>query len=533
MAKKPIKTPLPADLPENWNAGQIVAPDGPSVGLTEQHGYNYLMAAVNRAQQGVNEVNDAFEAVGGKRACRFTVGTSTAGWTEADCDFLCDGVDDQVEINQALLAVSSTAEGGETVLLDGEYHITGQITFAARSVLRGNGKNTVLYRDAVSMSDSASFQNAMIVLRNGCGLHNLVLDSTVDAPDSTQVYGDSSPVISDVSINTRAWLDLPGEHHVGTGIYVLFLFGNSSITNCAFGNLSTAIHLGNAGEGLITGCSAPFVKSAGSGTWEFAPCFLQIDNGAKCIIVTDNMCGLSSIKVNSNNYGNVISNNVASKIEITNTGLQDFPSNGGNIISGNILGGKEAVEAGISPGITLGENTRDWFVTGNQVRNVTQEDGYFPIIDNGVNNIIRFNSNDPGGSTPATVQQATPTVVVNADGTVTASATQAAGYVAAGTRSTTHQISSADDTDLTPENIKDGVSIFGVQGTLQSEGSGTAGVSSFNGRSGAVVPGDNDYTAAMVGAVSSPTVTDIQAVTQAEYDALETKNPSVLYLIKE
>ena len=28
MADKPIAAPLPADLPENWQAGQIVAPTG-------------------------------------------------------------------------------------------------------------------------------------------------------------------------------------------------------------------------------------------------------------------------------------------------------------------------------------------------------------------------------------------------------------------------------------------------------------------------------------------------------------------------
>ena len=77
MAEKPIKTPLPADLPENWNAGQIVAPDGTSVGLSEQHGYNYLMAAVNHAQRGVNEINTAFETVSGNR----TVSPTTCGRT--------------------------------------------------------------------------------------------------------------------------------------------------------------------------------------------------------------------------------------------------------------------------------------------------------------------------------------------------------------------------------------------------------------------------------------------------------------------
>lgn len=48
--------PLPADLPTNWQPDQIVAPDGTAVGLTEQAGYNYLMAAVNAAQTMCNNI---------------------------------------------------------------------------------------------------------------------------------------------------------------------------------------------------------------------------------------------------------------------------------------------------------------------------------------------------------------------------------------------------------------------------------------------------------------------------------------------
>lgn len=89
---------------------------------------------------------------------------------------------------------------------------------------------------------------------------------------------------------------------------------------------------------------------------------------------------------------------------------------------------------------------------------------------------------------------------------------------------------------------------------------GSAGVISFNGRDGAVVPASGDYTAAMVGArpdtwtpsaadvgaatadevaaavrdkVSSGDVRNIAAVTQAEYDAMAEKDAAVLYLIKE
>ena len=63
-------------------------------------------------------------------------------------------------------------------------------------------------------------------------------------------------------------------------------------------------------------------------------------------------------------------------------------------------------------------------------------------------------------------------------------------------------------------------------------GSGTAGVSSFNGRTGVVVPASGDYTAEQVGAIPTGTVAAIQELTQAEYDALATKDPSTLYLIE-
>ena len=65
MATKPIPTPLLADLPEDWVVDQIVAPTGEEVGLTQQHGYNYLMEKVNEAIQAINTLNEGFEDMGG------------------------------------------------------------------------------------------------------------------------------------------------------------------------------------------------------------------------------------------------------------------------------------------------------------------------------------------------------------------------------------------------------------------------------------------------------------------------------------
>lgn len=50
--------PLPADLPENWTSGQIIAPTGAEAGLDDQHGYNYLMMQVNNAQKAATALNE-------------------------------------------------------------------------------------------------------------------------------------------------------------------------------------------------------------------------------------------------------------------------------------------------------------------------------------------------------------------------------------------------------------------------------------------------------------------------------------------
>ena len=60
MAENPIKTPLPADLPEDWTGGQTVAPTGAEVGLS---GYNYLMEQVNAAQTAAKEIGEAFSGL--------------------------------------------------------------------------------------------------------------------------------------------------------------------------------------------------------------------------------------------------------------------------------------------------------------------------------------------------------------------------------------------------------------------------------------------------------------------------------------
>lgn len=615
MAEKPIKTPLPADLPEDWNAGQIVAPDGTTVGLTEQHGYNYLMAAVNRAQSGVNAVNEAFETVNGKRTCRVVVGTSTAGWTEEDCDFLCNGSNDWSKIMYAIDTLPE--EGGEIALLGGTYTLSRDIaidnSFPARKIaLVGEPGSSVLSGSKISVTgnlnspseaklldvngiefssfeiycsganlvvsncrfinakinyyhtndtiynfllckgnffEGTSFVSAQAASTEAVGGSIIIAENTFNAKGdasntviSVQTYNSEGAIISGNTIFSEGTTKISV---YGTEIGAVLLNGNS-LCNCGIN--ANIFGWGLISDNLITGGdillrSGPIENQSGDSRMACSISGNSVKNGEI------NVTGGCSITGNSVIADPSVADSAAIHVRknTSNSVKEHQPSIVGNFVVGGKYGiwlenpYSNFIDKYASHVII---NSNRIYGTSSPIRiesywsNCMVTDNMFEtgaITDLGSNNIVRFNSDDTsgGGSTPATVQQATPTVTVNADGTVTATATQAAGYVAAGTRSATHQLSSADDTDLKPENIKDGVSIFGVQGTLQSEGGCTAGVSSFNGRSGAVVPGSDDYTASMVGAIPAESVKTVQVLTEAEYNALTNKSATTLYLIKE
>lgn len=104
-------------------------------------------------EEAAGMIADALEGLRTVRPCRIVIGTSTAGWTAGDCDFLCDGAHDEEELTAALDALPEA--GGEIRFLDGVYHFeepihrdcryggsTGQVSFTGcgtSSVLEGGG----------------------------------------------------------------------------------------------------------------------------------------------------------------------------------------------------------------------------------------------------------------------------------------------------------------------------------------------------------------------------------------------------------
>ena len=152
--------------------------------------------------------------VSGKKVARFIIGTSTAGWSADDCDYLCDGIADQLQFNAAIAALPST--GGEIFALDGTYNVTAAIDLIKNSItISGSGPATIIKRAWSSTGISGIIQSTG---PSNNVIRNLQLDG-----DKTN-WGSSN--------NHGLWL---------------FGSSNNLITGVTFVNHIHAIDIGNGG----------------------------------------------------------------------------------------------------------------------------------------------------------------------------------------------------------------------------------------------------------------------------------------------
>lgn len=530
MADRPLSTPLPADLPENWTTGQTIAPAGADVGLSQQHGYNYLMEQVNAAQRAANTINESFDAISGKRTCRFTVGTSTAGWTEADCDYLCDGVDDTKQLLAAMEALQEKG-GGEIAVLSGRYNLPNGLypnELSAGIAFTGNPGSTIFVMDG-ELQISASTGSPVSVSFSGIEFQGGTI--RIEGADPARVENCAFRNCSVIFSRLKAFFTgnffertVPENINLANSVIAILgsilVEGNRFVSNSQ--ELDVPIYLLNISGASGTVSGNAFIETAPKGSGVIA------DEG---IIV----------------QGNAFQNTV---VQVSMRGA----------VTGNVFwgGGIQAEGAHYSDKDMRGVTA----VSGNQLFNgFIRAFGSVAISGNGISAAV--------GETAVIVKKkyagaAEPEMTASITGNYITGGSvgihliddpndAGSGYVAAykalvtGNRiydaETPIQIDSTWNGCLVSDNMLPagkGVTDNGRDNLVRlnsddpgSGGGGAAGVSSFKGRAGAVVPQTGDYTAAMVGAIPAGAVTAFQAMTQAEYDALTAKNASTLYLIKE
>lgn len=186
----------------------------------------------------------------GKRYARFVVGTSTNGWTAADCDYLCDGVDDQVEINQAIDSLPDT--GGEVLLLDGTYNVNGYVGLLSGSTLRGTNRESTVLKRASTVGYAHGEADSILVASRSAVLSDMTVDGnrtlwgeTPVGDRVSEILASSSTIISNVSIRSAINFAIYYEQ-INSGL--------GRIEGCVFQSVSKGIYIDCSGNIAISKC---------------------------------------------------------------------------------------------------------------------------------------------------------------------------------------------------------------------------------------------------------------------------------------
>ena len=322
----------------------------------------------------------------GKKVARFVVGTSTAGWTAADCDYFCVGTDDQVEINNAITALPAT--GGEIVILDGTYNIAAKIDVTKDNVsIVGNGDATILKR----MFNSSTTEGVItLISRSGCKIANLQIDGNKGSYTSVNnngiyLYSSSSNTVTGNTCNNNSYgifLSNSSNNNAVTGnncnnnnsygICLNSLSNNNTVTGNTCNSNDYGIFLSNSSNNTVTGNNC---NNNSSGIY----LYLTSSNNT----VTGNTCynNSSGIYLYSSSSNNTVTGNTC----IRGTGLStDYTSsqhtirlrqtgNNYNLIAMNNCMGKAVTNEG-GTGNTLVNNKFD--ATYDATYGVGEEDKF-------------------------------------------------------------------------------------------------------------------------------------------------------------
>lgn len=319
--------------------------------------------AINASE--LNAVSDTLERLtspGGRRGGYVVVGTSTEGATAFDCDFLCDGTADDVEINAAIEMAKTLNLG--VFLLPGTYNITDTIILFGE-MCGSPAANTILTRTSVSF-------DYLIQMNTNSYLHEISTDVSSTQFESTstaEIYALGFTTIKNVHISSPPYIGIlnDGDATSPSGYYQPIVLDSVSmfsaeysfqlkrltgelspcyIRNCAFSGLSELLVCGAVGTSGVSVSGNSFHD-------------LNISNCVSCSV-----------------YGNRFDGNVS----LSQSGSSAVFPCASNIISTNIFSD--------NCGISLGTNTERNLVIGN---GGGTDEWWAGVTDNGSNNYVANN----------------------------------------------------------------------------------------------------------------------------------------------
>jgi hypothetical protein len=169
--------------------------------------------------------------------------------SKAQADYVCDGIDDQDEINAAITAISTT--GGVIQLLEGNFSVSGEITGSRAVMIRGMGAEaTIITQTAqatviinLGASQCSGVSDLKIVMPTTNSGHGIRFSSDGVTISNVKVQGGSVESYF-IYIYDAFAFDISHVGHDGTGMTCngiclenvsgLFNYGNAKISNVSF-----------------------------------------------------------------------------------------------------------------------------------------------------------------------------------------------------------------------------------------------------------------------------------------------------------
>ncbi len=355
----------------------------------------------------VDIVNDNLDAIdrnikavsiagGGVKTVRLVIGSSTSGWSAKDCDYLCDGTADDVEINAAIQALPT--DGGEIVILDGTYNITAEIIVSKSNVsIVGNGSATKLIR---SFNNTPVNGNGVIRLQavQGCNVENLQIDGNktvhisvynngiylIQSTNSTIIKNSCDNVsgigiVLETSSSGNAIIGNSCNNCGYAGIHIKSSSNNMISSNGCYGNYSAGIYLES-----FSSYNAISNNVCRNSTYTGIYLYTSHNNN-----ITGNICnnnGAEGLSLGGSRYNTLMCNNLSNN-EVSGITLSSNSTNN-NISNNNCLRG-----TGTSGNYTASQYTILLSGSGNNynliIGNLCM--GKAPTIDGGTGITVKDN----------------------------------------------------------------------------------------------------------------------------------------------